>query len=191
MGREARSFERAGWGEAHPQQTPTPTPRKGVVGPPHEGEVWKVLTLAHRIGSIVVGLGRLGLIGAVGIAGTFPAIATLPPIVAAAARTDIAAAAFARIEIAIILGAFRVPARLLPETAIRPFALMLAVLRSHLRLGRHDDAVIVLGVLEIAFRRDNVARGQCVARQRHIFLGDMRCGPADLHVGPVRFVVPR
>jgi hypothetical protein len=30
-----------------------------------------------------------------------------------------------------------------------------------------------------------------VARERHIFLGDVRRGPSDLHVGPVRFEIPR
>ena len=68
---------------------------------------------------------------------------------------------------------------------------MAAMLRPQLRLRRHDDAVVMLGVLEIALRRDHVAGSERVARERHVFLGDMRRGPADLHVGAVRFVVPR
>jgi hypothetical protein len=40
MGRVARSLERAGWGDA---PCPHPDAAKGVVGPPHEGEVWSLL----------------------------------------------------------------------------------------------------------------------------------------------------
>src|SRR5665648_820273 len=58
-------------------------------------------------------------------------------------------------------------------------------------LRRHDDAVVVLGVLEITLGGHHVAGGQRVARERHVFLGDVRSGPADLHVGAVRFVAPR
>jgi len=44
-----------------------------------------------------------------------------------------------------------------PESAISTFAWLAAMLRAELRLRRHDDAVVVLGVLEIALRRDHVA----------------------------------
>ena len=65
------------------------------------------------------------------------------------------------------------------------------MLRTELRLRRHDDAVVVLGVLEIALGRDQVAGSERVAGERHVFLGDMRRGPANFHVGSVRFKAPR
>ena len=72
-----------------------------------------------------------------------------------------------------------------------PVALMLAGLAAELGLRRHDDAIVMLGVLEIALGRDHVAGGERVAGERHVFLGDMRRGAPDLHVGPVQFIVPR
>lgn len=62
--------------------------------------------------------------------------------------------------------------------------------RRGLHLGGHDDAIVMLGVLEIALSRYDVAGGQGVARQRHVLLSDMRSGAADLHVRPVRLVTP-
>src|SRR5262249_48120319 len=59
-----------------------------------------------------------------------------------------------------------------------------------LLLRRHDDAVVVLGVLEIALGHDQVAGGQRIARQRHVFLGDMGRRTPDLNVGTVGFVIP-
>jgi hypothetical protein len=86
----------------------------------------------------------------------------------------------------------RVPARVtVGAAAVRALALVSVGLPAELRLRRHDDAVIVLGVLEIALGRDQVAGGQSVARERHILLGDMGRGPADLHVGAVRFIAAR
>ena len=82
----------------------------------------------------------------------------LPVMSAAVARlTNVATAAIGTIEVrsAIILRAVGVPAW--PESAISPFAWLAAMLRAELRLRRHDDAVVVLGVLEIALRRDHVA----------------------------------
>ena len=90
---------------------------------------------------------------------------------------------------AILIGGIGVPAW--PEPAISPFAGMVAMLRAELRLRGHDDAVVVLGVLEKALRRDHVAGRESIACERHILLGDMRRRPADFHVGTVRFVVPR
>ena len=58
-------------------------------------------------------------------------------------------------------------------------------------MGGGDDAEIMLGVLQVAFRHDRIAGGLRVARQLQIFLGDMLGGAADFHVGPVRFVAPR
>jgi len=158
------------------------------------------------------GLMRLGLIGAVLVAGPFPAVAAVTAIVAAVTAL-VAAAALAEVaalaEIAALthlptahlaaagLGAlvvafvsFGVPARL-AIAAVRPLALMAAMLRPHLRLRGHDDAIVVLGVLEIALRRDHVAGRERVAGERHVLLGDMRRRAPDFHVGAVRFVVPR
>ena len=56
------------------------------------------------------------------------------------------------------------------------------------RLGAGDQAEIMLGVLEIAFRGDGVARGLRVPRQLEIFFGDLVGVAPDLHVGAVRLV---
>jgi hypothetical protein len=68
-----------------------------------------------------------------------------------------------------------------------PLRLIARLRRSAGRLGvsRHDDAIVVLGVLEIALGRDYIPRSQRIARQRHVFLSDMRCGAPDLHIRPV------
>jgi hypothetical protein len=58
--------------------------------------------------------------------------------------------------IAVIIAALRVPARTEPA-AIGAFALMAAMLRPELLLRRHDDAIVVLGVLEVALGADHVA----------------------------------
>src|SRR5581483_3143771 len=107
----------------------------------------------------------------------------------ATARPDLAAAF--RVELlALVSGTIGVPARL-PEAAVLTFALVGALLRAELGLRRHDDAVVVLGMLKVALRGDGVAGRESVARERHVFLGDMRRGAPDLHIGAVRFVVPR
>ena len=107
---------------------------------------------------------------------------------AAGASADVTATALTDIVL-IAFVAILVPAR--PVAAIAAFAGLAAMLRTELRLGRHDDAVIVLGVLEIALGRDQVAGGERVASELHVFLGNMRRGPANFHVGSVRFIVPR
>jgi hypothetical protein len=69
---------------------------------------------------------------------------------------------------------------------------VLAVVRPEvLRLGRHDDAIVVLGVLEIVLGHHRVARGLGVARQLRIFLGDMGGVTAHLHVRTVALVIAR
>src|SRR5262245_60519163 len=168
------------------------------VEPGNDGERRK--PLGRLVGRGIVARLRLGLIGAVLVAGPFPAVAAVAAIVAAAALTEIAALA----EIATLahlvaagLGALVVafvsafvPARL-AIAAVGPLALMAAMLRAHLRLRGHDDAIVVLGVLEIALGRNHVAGRERIAGERHVFLGDMRRRAPDLHVGAVRFVVPR
>src|SRR5262245_50739283 len=125
-----------------------------------------VLELGRLVERGIVARLRLGLVGAVLVAGPFPAVAAVTAIVApAAALAEIAALAHlpAAHLVAAALGALVVafvaafiPA-LLAIAAVRPLALMAAMLRPHLRLRGHDDAIVVLGVLEIALRRNHVA----------------------------------
>ena len=84
--------------------------------------------------------------------------ASLTLAVLAAAGTNVAAAAIGTIEVrpAIVVGAFRVPLRAKP-TAVRAFT-RLAAMSTELRLRRHDDAIVMFGVLKIALGRHQVAR---------------------------------
>jgi hypothetical protein len=59
------------------------------------------------------------------------------------------------------------------------------------RLGRGDDAIIMLSVLEVILRDHNVAGGLCVARQLKVFFGYVLGGSAYFNVGAVGFVCPR
>src|SRR6185312_10153617 len=134
--------------------------------------------LPDGVGGAFVGLGGVGLIGTVGVPTLpFAAVRTAASILIATAAVvlpvasvtlavmpaavaclaNVAAAAIGTIVVrsAVVLGAVGVPAW--PESAISAFAWLAAMLRAELRLRRHDDAVVVLGVLEIAFRRDHVA----------------------------------
>src|SRR5207342_2466235 len=167
--------------------------------------------LPDGVRSALVGLGGIGRIGTVGVPFLpLAAVRAAAPIViataavvlpvagmtlavmpAAVARlTNVAAAAIGTIEVrsAIILGAVGVPAW--PESAISPFAWLAAMLRAELRLRRHDDAVVVFGMLEIALRRDHVAGRESIAGERHVFLGDMRRGSANFDVRAVGLKVP-
>jgi len=65
------------------------------------------------------------------------------------------------------------------------------VLLPELFLCGRDQAEIVLGMLEVIFRRDRIARGLRVARELKILLGDMVGRAADLHVGAVGLIHPR
>ena len=58
----------------------------------------------------------------------------------------------------------------------------------HLRLRRRDDAVVVLGVLEIILAGNPIAARLRVARELHVFLGHMQRGAANLHVAAVALV---
>ena len=60
----------------------------------------------------------------------------------------------------------------------------------HVRLSRRNDAVIVLGMLEIVFRHDPVTGCLCVAGQLLVLLGDVQSRTPDLHVRAVRFKRP-
>src|SRR5262245_9882162 len=54
-------------------------------------------------------------------------------------------------------------------------------------LRRRDHAVIVLGVLVVIFGGDRVAGGLRIARQLHIFFGNVGRVAANFHVRTVRF----
>ena len=55
----------------------------------------------------------------------------------------------------------------------------------------HDDAAVVLGVLQIVLGQHRVARGLRVARERQILLGDMRRRAPDFHVRTIGFEAAR
>jgi hypothetical protein len=57
--------------------------------------------------------------------------------------------------------------------------------------ARHDDAVVVLGVLQIVLGQHRVAGGGSIARERQVLLGNVRGCAADLHVGAGRFEAAR
>ena len=58
-------------------------------------------------------------------------------------------------------------------------------------LGGGDDAKIVLGVLEVAFRPDGIAGGVRVAGKLQVLLADVVGSAPDLHIRPVRLVGAR
>jgi len=83
-----------------------------------------------------------------------------------------------------LFAAFR---RLRPHTvAIHALALR----RELLAIG-HDDAAVVLGVLEIIFCKHVIPRGLSVPGERYVFLGDMSRRAPNLHIGAVRFKASR
>lgn len=55
----------------------------------------------------------------------------------------------------------------------------------------HDDAVVVLRMLQIVFCKHVIAGGLGVAGERDVFLRDMRRRPTDFNVGAVRFETAR
>ena len=65
-----------------------------------------------------------------------------------------------------------------------------ALLLQLLAIG-HDDAAVVLGMLQIILREHRVAGGLRIASERQIFLGDMRRGAPDLHIRAVGFETAR
>ncbi len=66
-----------------------------------------------------------------------------------------------------------------------------AALRHLLLAERHDDAVVVLGVLEIVLGQHRIARRLRIPRQRDVFLGDMSGSTAQLDVRPRTFEAAR
>jgi hypothetical protein len=66
-----------------------------------------------------------------------------------------------------------------------------AALRLQLLAIGHDDAAVVLGVLQIILRQHRIAGGLRIASERQIFLGDVRRGTPDLHIRAVGFETAR
>jgi hypothetical protein len=83
------------------------------------------------------------------------------------------------------------PAFLLPSLVTAITTAVAAVLCTHLRLGCHDDTIVVFGMLEIALSSNQVAGRERVAGKRQIFLCDLRRRAPEPHVGAIRFVIPR
>ena len=54
-----------------------------------------------------------------------------------------------------------------------------------------NDTQVMLGMLEVVFRRDRIAARLRVTGELAVFLGNMLRGAAHLHVRPVGFVAPR
>src|SRR5690606_30177851 len=74
---------------------------------------------------------------------------------------------------------------------IRRIAMVLDVLYRHLRLRRRDDAVVVLGMLQVILGDHPVAGALGVTRKLRVLVGDLLRGPADLHVRAVAFIIAR
>jgi hypothetical protein len=55
----------------------------------------------------------------------------------------------------------------------------------------HDDAVVVLGVLQIVFGENRISARLRIARQRHVLLGNMSWRAAYLDVRPGALEAPR
>jgi hypothetical protein len=55
----------------------------------------------------------------------------------------------------------------------------------------HDDAVVVLCVLEIVLSQNRIAGRLSVPGQGHVFLGNMSGRAAQLHIGTVALETPR
>jgi len=65
------------------------------------------------------------------------------------------------------------------------FGAIIGVLLTELFLRRGDQAEIMFGMLVIVFGGDRIAGGHRIAGQLNVFLGDVRCGSANFHVGAV------
>jgi len=65
------------------------------------------------------------------------------------------------------------------------FGAIIGVLLTELFLRRGDQAEIMFGMLVIVLGGDRIAGGHRIAGQLNVFLGDVRCGSANFHVGAV------
>jgi hypothetical protein len=94
------------------------------------------------------------------------------------------------LEIIEVVAAVRVIAVLAiaePHAAVHRLAAGVPILLAE----RHDDAVIVLGVLQVVLGENGIAGRGCVTCERHVFFADMRRSSADFHVRPIAFVAAR
>jgi hypothetical protein len=73
---------------------------------------------------------------------------------------------------------------------VGPRLLLLRLILPELLLRRRNQAKIMFSVLIVILRRNRIAGRARVARQLHIFFGDMGCGTADLDVRSVGFEHP-
>ena len=89
-------------------------------------------------------------------------------------RIGLAVAEFAAVVLHVAIGALLLLRLILPE----------------LLLGGCDQPEIMFGMLVIILRGDRVAGRAGVARQLHVFLGDMRSGAANLDIRTVGFEHP-
>jgi hypothetical protein len=88
--------------------------------------------------------------------------------------------------------AFAVIVVVIRHIAARVALLLVIGLRlAQLFLRGGDQAKIMFGVLIVILRCDRIAGALRVARKLKIFLGDVRCGPANFHVLPVGLVHSR
>ena len=89
----------------------------------------------------------------------------------------------------------RLVVRLVVRTAFARLACMairaLTMLRRELLAIGHDDAIVVLGVLQIVLGKHVVARRLRVARKSHVLLGNMSRSATDFHVRAVGLKAPR
>src|SRR5690606_15494437 len=77
----------------------------------------------------------------------------------------------------------------LVHVVVGAVALILRVLDRHLRLRGGDDAIVMLGMLQIVLGHDPVARTVCVAGELRVFFRDLLCRTANLHVRAVALIV--
>ena len=77
---------------------------------------------------------------------------------------------------------------LVVELLVRAAILLLGLLVIGLR--REHDAQVMLGMLEIAFRHDDVAGRLGIPAELQIFVCNGLGGAPDLHVGPVALIHP-
>ncbi len=98
---------------------------------------------------------------------------------------EVVAAGVVAVLIAELVAAFTALAHAL-AVAIQAFALL-----AHLLAVSHDDAAVVLGVLQVILCQHGIARRLCVARESDVFLGNVRGRTANFHIRAVGFKAPR
>ncbi len=89
-------------------------------------------------------------------------------------------------EIVAALGALIGPAQALLAVAVVALARLV-----HLLPVGHDDAAVVLRVLQVVLSKHWIARGLGVARKGDVFFRDMGGRTANLYVRPVRLKAAR